>query len=104
VAQLITIYWRDIPAQVIGRSGRTRVKTELSSRFADAIDSAAMRAGCGGSDEYLADWRRDRRPCSRDLEQAVAEEVARLEAQFPESVLRAMVRANGLGPQPEPTQ
>lgn len=104
MAQLITIYWRDIPAQVIGRSGRTRVKAELSSRFADAIDSAAMRAGRGGSDEYLADWRRDRRPCSGDLEQTVTEEVARLEAAFPESVLRAMVRGNGLAPQPEPTQ
>ena len=104
MAQLITIYWRDIPAQVIGRSGRTRVKAELSSRFSDAIDRAAMRAGRGGSDEYLADWRRDRRPCPGDLEQAVAAEIARLEAEFTETILRAMVRANGLAPEPEPTQ
>ncbi len=103
MAQLITIYWRDIPAQVIGRSGRTSVKVVLSPRFADAIDSAAMRAGRGSSDEYLADWRRDRRPCSGDLEAIVASEVARLEGEFSETVLRAMVRANGLAEPGEAT-
>ena len=103
MAQLITIYWRDIPAQVIGRSGRTSVKVELPPRFAAAIDSAAMRAGHGGSDEYLADWRRDRRPCSGDLEVIVASEVARLEEEFSETVLRAMVRANGLAEPGEAT-
>ena len=104
MAQLITIYWRDIPAQVIGRSGRTRVKVELPQRFAQAIDSAAMRAGRGGSDEYLSDWRRDRHPCDGNLEDAVAAEVARLNSKFPESALRALVRANGLAQDREQTQ
>jgi len=104
VAQLITIYWRDIPAQVIGRSGRTRVKVELSARFSRAIDSAAMRAGRGGSDEYLADWRRDRQACSGNLEEVVAAEAERLENEFSESALRTIVRANGLAPTDEPSQ
>ena len=56
MAKLISIYWRDIPAQVIGRAGRrTSIKKELDARFAKAIDRAAMRAGRGSSDAYLED-------------------------------------------------
>ena len=95
MAKLITVYWRDIPAQVIGRSARTRIKRELSPRFAKAIDRAAMRAGRGASDAYLADWRRDSRPCDGDLEGAVESEAARLEHQFSDDVLEAMIRAGG---------
>ena len=45
MAKLICIYWRDIPAQVVGREGRKNVKKVLAPRFAEAIDRAAMRAG-----------------------------------------------------------
>ena len=51
--KLTTIYWRDIPAQVIGQQGRKRLRQELSQRFAQAIDRAAMRAGRGSSEAYL---------------------------------------------------
>jgi hypothetical protein len=57
--QKIIVYWRDIPAQVIIKRGRERGKAELSQRFHVGIDRAAMRAGKGGSEEYMADWRRD---------------------------------------------
>ena len=56
--QKIEVLWRDIPAQVLVKSGRVRGKAMLSHRFQAAIDRAAMRAGKGGSDEYLEDWRR----------------------------------------------
>ena len=56
--QKIEVFWRDIPAQVLVKSGRLRGKAMLSHRFQAAIDRAAMRAGKGGSDEYLEDWRR----------------------------------------------
>ena len=42
MAKLTTIYWRDIPAQVIGQQGRKRHKQELSKRFAVGIDRAAI--------------------------------------------------------------
>ena len=45
MAQRIIVYWRDIPAQVIVRQGRTSEKRELPERFIQAIDRAAMRAG-----------------------------------------------------------
>ena len=67
MAKLITVYWRDIPAQVIGKSGRYRVKAVLPQRFATAIDRAAMRAGKGSSDAYLDEWRRASRSVSGDL-------------------------------------
>ncbi len=93
---MTTIYWRDIPAQVIGQQGRTRHKQELNRRFAVAIDRAAMRAGRGSSKAYLEDWRRESRRCDGDVEQAVADEVAKLEAQFPDDLLEKTVKAGGL--------
>ena len=51
MAQLITLYWRDIPAQVIAERGRGRkreqAKIELSRRFAIAIDAAIAATGAG---------------------------------------------------------
>ena len=97
MAKLITVYWRDIPAQVMGRRGRTTAfKQALGPRFQRAIDRAAMRAGRGSSDAYLADWRRESRPCDGDLERAVRDEVTRLESEFPLDILETVVRAGGL--------
>ena len=42
MAKLISIYWRDIPAQVVGRQGRENFKKELEPRFAKAIDRAVF--------------------------------------------------------------
>ena len=58
MASLTTLYWRDIPAQVIAKAGRTSAKRELPLRFTEAIDMAAMRSGAAGTDDYLAAWRR----------------------------------------------
>jgi hypothetical protein len=100
--KLITIYWRDIPAQVIGRKGRkTSVKAILEPRFQHAIDRAAMRAGRGSSDKYLEDWRRVSQSCGEDLEQAVSDEVARLESQFSDQDLDTIARAGGVAKENE---
>ena len=97
MAKLICIYWRDIPAQVIGRVGRkTKVKKELAPRFAKAIDRAAMRAGRGSSDAYLADWRREAEEVSGDLETLVNERVSAFESEFGDEFLEAVVKAGGL--------
>jgi hypothetical protein len=96
--KLTTIYWRDIPAQIIGQQGRTRHKQELAPRFAKAIDRAAMRAGKGSSKAYLEEWRRDSRACPGPIEDAVREEAARLEAAFPDELLEATVKNGGRVP------
>ena len=93
--KLTTIYWRDIPAQVIGQQGRKRFKQVLDNRFAVAIDRAAMRAGKGSSDLYLEEWRRESRRVEGKLEEVVSEEVAQLEALFPEDVLEAVTKSGG---------
>ena len=95
MAKLTTIYWRDIPAQVIGQQGRKRHKQELSKRFAVAIDRAAMRAGRGSSKAYLEDWRRETRPCNGNMQEIVACEVEKLEAQFPDELLEKVIKAGG---------
>lgn len=96
MAKLISIYWRDIPAQVVARAGRTNIKKVLHSRFAKAIDRAAMRAGRGSSDAYLEDWKRHSEIVEGDLEALVATRVAELEKQFDDEYLEAMVKAGGL--------
>ena len=97
--KLIVIYWRDIPAQVIGRAGRGKVKQELAPRFQAAIDRAAMRAGRGSSDAYLEDWRRETEMIDGNLEERVPERVAQLEQQFSDELLERVVKAGGRHPQ-----
>ena len=96
MAKLISIYWRDIPAQVVGREGRTNYKKELEPRFAKAIDRAAMRAGRGSSDAYLADWRRETEMVSGDIEALVTERVNELQEKFDDEMLEATVKAGGV--------
>ena len=41
---VIIVYWKDIPAQVIVGKGRRATKIQLSERFEQAIDRAAMKS------------------------------------------------------------
>ena len=94
---MIVISWRDIPAQVIVKRGREAAKVQLSQRFQEAVDRAAMRAGKGSSDAYLADWvRSPPRPCGDDLKAEASAEAARLEAKFTDEDLERLIRAKGV--------
>ena len=96
MAKLITIYWRDIPSQIVAKSGRRSAKVRLANRFQDAIDRAAMRAGKGSSDAYLSEWRRDSRNCSDDLEAEAQAEGDSLDQQFSDDDLLALIRSKGV--------
>jgi Virulence factor len=97
MASLTLISWRDIPAQVVAKRGRETAKAQLSPRFQEAVDRAAMRAGKGSSDAYLADWKRsDPRPCGDDIHAEVSAEAARLEARYTDEDLERLIRAKGL--------
>jgi len=97
MASLTVISWRDIPAQVVVKRGRETAKVQLSARFQEAVDRAAMRAGKGTSDAYLADWKRsEARPCGEDLTAEAQAEAARIEARFSDEALEALIRAKGL--------
>jgi Virulence factor len=97
VAELTVIRWRDIPAQVVVQgAGRARARVQLSERFQEAIDEAALRAGLFGTDDYLGEWRRDTLPCGDDLEAEANAEAERLEAAFDDGTLRALARGGGI--------
>ncbi len=96
MADLITVYWRDIPAQVIVKKGRKSAKRELSLRFTEAIDMCAMRSGAHETDDYLADWRRGTpEPVSDDLEAEADKAAAVLEESFTKQRLKDMIQAGG---------
>ncbi|HWF98174.1 MAG TPA: virulence factor [Steroidobacteraceae bacterium] len=99
MATLIIISWRDIPAQVVGRKGRETAKAPLTARFQEAVDRAAMRAGRGTSNAYLADWKRSPpRPCGEDITAEVAAEAARIEARYTDEYLEQLIKSNGIDP------
>ena len=93
--ELTIIFWRGIPAQVTAGKGRGAARAQLSERFQEAIDAAAMRAGLIGTDEYLEQWRREGRLCGDDLEAEVAAAAAQLEHDYPDERLERLVRASG---------
>ena len=95
-AELVTIYWRDIPAQVTAQEGRTREKALLGARFQHAIDRAAMVAGMDDTDSYVAPWRRESAPLSDDMAAAVADEVARIDAAYDPERLEHLVQSGGI--------
>ena len=95
--QRIDILWRDIPSQVLVKRGRDRGKYMLSARFQEAIDRAAMRAGKGGSDAYLDEWRRV--TTAIEAEGALADIAAQLgqeiEAQYSDEDITRLAKQNG---------
>ena len=94
----ILVYWRDIPSQVIVQRGRKREKAMLSARFQEAIDRAAMRAGKGSSDAYIAEWRRETSPLDvdSDLRELAIAEAGRFEAEFSDEELETLIRNHGV--------
>lgn len=99
MAQLTVIWWRDIPAQVVAKAGRASARRELSQRFQDAIDRAAMRGNARDTDAYLAEWRRaDPVACGDDLEAAAAAAAAAFEQDYDDARLAALVASGGHAP------
>ena len=95
-AKLTTVYWRDIPAQVMAKKGRESAKLMLSARFQEAIDRAAMRAGKGGSDAYMSEWRREPQECGDDLQAEVDAAAEQIENAWSDEDLAAITRNRGV--------
>ena len=70
---------------------------QLSHRFQEAVDRAAMRAGKGSSDAYLSEWKRGApRECGNDLQAEASAEAARIEGAYSDADLERLIRAKGL--------
>jgi len=96
MTDLTVVYWRDIPAQVIAGSGRKATRRQLSDRFQEAIDRAAMCTGAHGTDAYLADWRRgEPAACNGDVAAEIEAMAAALERDYDDARLARLVAAGG---------
>ena len=88
MGKLITVFWRDIPSHIIFKTKSGKFKKQMSPRFEKAIDRAAMRAGKGSSDAYMADWRREIVKIKTDDPQSIVDqEIELLEQMFSDDLL-----------------
>jgi hypothetical protein len=94
-ATLTVIYWRAIPAQVTAKGVAGSARAQLSDRFQNAIDAAAMKADLVEMDLYLEEWRQEERPCGDDLDAEVASEITRLESTYTREILLRLSRSGG---------
>tara|TARA_B110000977_G_C11004275_1_gene465086 strand:+ start:764 stop:1060 length:297 start_codon:yes stop_codon:yes gene_type:complete len=96
MAQVVIVYWRDIPAQVIVGKGRRGEKRILPERFEQAIDRAAMKVGAEDTDAYLAEWRKADAVTIEGDDAAVADaEVARIDAEYDRERIKALIANDG---------
>lgn len=96
MAEVVIVYWRDIPAQVIVGKGRRGAKKQLSERFEQAIDRCAMKIGAKDADAYLAEWRKaDPYVVEGEQEDVVAKIAADLEAEYDTERLKTLIANEG---------
>lgn len=95
MARYRILRWRDIPSLIEATDGDRTVQHQLSQRFQDLIDAAAMRLGAVASESYLEGW--DRSPDAERPgapETVVAEIAAEIESGF-EALLARHLRGPG---------
>jgi len=96
LATLSVIFWRDIPAQVVGREGRRSSKIVLHPRFQVAIDKAAQRAGKRAYNDYIGEWRKVQEACGDDIEAVVQARSEALEGEYTRHRLAGLVASGGI--------
>ena len=102
MAKMTTFFWRDIPSHVMYKAGREKHRKQLDPKFETAIDRAAMRAGKGSSDAYIAEWRRETKRLEgvRDPSKLLETQVQQLEQEFSDEILEKTIKAGGIKPKP----
>ena len=96
MADVTIVYWRDMPAQVIVGKGRRAAKVALPERFEQAIDRAAMKSGAAESDAYLEGFRKAAPyPVDGDDMDVARAEAARIDAEFDQDRLKALIANDG---------
>ena len=96
MADVIVVYWRDIPAQVIVGKGRKAAKVQLPERFEQAIDRAAMKIGAEDTDSYLAEWRKALAYEVEGEQADVAQsEANRIDAEYDQTKIKQLIANDG---------
>ena len=99
MAQMIIVWWKDIPAQVIVKAGRReQYKYILNERFEKGIDRAAMRGREIDTDAYLAGFRKAEpiEVDGEDLQEIANAKGRELEAEYSEEKLEALIKNSGI--------
>lgn len=96
--EMVTIFWRDIPAQVNATTNGEKGSWLLEERFQVAIDRAAGVAGLTDADDYVLQWRRATAPCEGDPETAARAEAERLQELYTRDRVKTLVDNGGLDP------
>ena len=96
---IVTIYWRDIPAQItVTTDDGGNEKLLLEPRFQHAIDRAAHVAGLTESASYVEQWRRVAGPLHGDPAEAAQATADTIQSDYPRERLEALVASGGLEP------
>ena len=93
--EIVTISWRDVPAQVNGVHGRLRHQIVLSPKFQRAIDRAKRKARITTAQDDVAQWRRTSTAGQGDVVAAAAAEAARLERVYSTQYLAQLAYVGG---------
>jgi hypothetical protein len=102
-AQLVVIWWRDIPTQVNAQVGRARYQAVLPRRFQRTVDEAATAAGLTQASDYVAEWQRRSEPLADglspdELQAAADDAAARFVADYSRERLGAIAANSGIDP------
>ena len=93
------IYWRDIPTQVRGRNGRSRLTRPLSPRFQKAIHRAAFCAKAINGLDYIEEWQlSDWQDRDDNVEDVLTAVVTQLENDYTDVRLDKLARNKGYKP------
>ncbi len=96
MADVVVVYWRDMPAQVIVGRGRRGTKLPLPERFEQAIDRAAMKSGAANSDDYMEGFRKaDAVPVDGTDQEAAEAMVAKIDAEFDLERIKTLIANDG---------
>jgi Virulence factor len=97
-SEVVVIMWRDIPAQINGKSGDQRHQVMLPHRFQKAIDRAAMVADMKTAQAYVGEWRRTNQPLTGELVECVDGIAAGIDSEFTNERLHGLVANGGWDP------
>ena len=96
MADVVIVYWRDIPAQVIVGKGRKASKIQLPERFEQAIDRAAMKIGAEDTDSYLAEWRKaESYSVDGEPDLIAKSEATRIDAEYTKQKIKELIDNDG---------
>ena len=85
MAKVTVLCWQEIPSSIEVRDAKGTHKAQLSQRFMELIDMIAMRRKLDSSDDYLAQWHKQKRPDrAGEGSEIVKAVVAEIEAQYDE--------------------